>query len=104
MGCVLGSVAIFLPSALLVLFFFPVWQYLKKFVVVNRALEGINAVVVGLMWAASLYLLKDTSIMAFNIISLLNICVIAGTFLLLYYTKVPAPFIVLFCVSLGWIF
>src|SRR4029079_156410 len=26
LGCVIGSVAIFLPSALLVLFFFPVWQ------------------------------------------------------------------------------
>ncbi|RZJ79661.1 MAG: chromate transporter, partial [Chryseobacterium sp.] len=48
-GCIIGSVAIFLPSALLVLFFFPLWQYLKKFVVVYRALEGINAVVVGLM-------------------------------------------------------
>ena len=29
-GCIIGTVAIFLPSALLVLFFFPVWQYLKK--------------------------------------------------------------------------
>jgi chromate transporter len=30
LGCVIGSTAIFLPSALLILFFFPVWQYLKN--------------------------------------------------------------------------
>ena len=104
LGCVIGSVAIFLPSALLVLFFFPVWQYLKKFVVVNRALEGINAVVVGLMWAASLYLLKDTSIMSFRLISMMNIGVILGTFLTLYFTKLPAPIIVLVCIAIGWFF
>ncbi len=104
LGCVIGSVAIFLPSALLVLFFFPVWQNLKKFVVVYRSLEGINAAVVGIMWAATLYLLKDVSIISFNAISFLNIGVITGTFLVLQLTKVPAPFIVLLCLLLGWIF
>jgi chromate transporter len=104
LGCIIGAVAIFLPSALLVLFFFPVWQYLKKYVVVYRALEGINAVVVGIMWAATLYLLKDVSIISFTPISFLNIGVIAGTFLILQQTKIPAPFIVLFCLGLGWVF
>jgi chromate transporter len=104
LGCIIGAVAIFLPSALLVLFFFPVWQYLKKYVVVYRALEGINAVVVGIMWAATLYLLKDVSIISFDALSFLNIGVIAGTFLILQLTKIPAPFIVLFCLGLGWLF
>ena len=104
LGCLIGSVAIFLPSALLVLFFFPVWQNLKKFVVVYRSLEGINAAVVGIMWAATLYLLKDVSIISFNTISFLNIAVITGTFLVLQLTKIPAPFIVLLCLLLGWIF
>lgn len=104
LGCIIGAVAIFLPSALLVLFFFPVWQYLKKYVVVYRALEGINAIVVGIMWAATLYLLKDVSIMAFTTLSFLNIGVIAGTFLVLQLTKIPAPFVVLFCLLLGLVF
>ena len=104
LGCLIGSVAIFLPSALLVLFFFPVWQNLKKFVVVYRSLEGINAAVVGIMWAATLYLLKDVSIISFNTISFLNIGVITGTFLVLQLSKIPAPFIVLLCLLLGWIF
>jgi len=104
LGCVIGAIAIFLPSALLVLFFFPVWQYLKKYVVVYRALEGINAVVVGIMWAATLYLLKDVSIISFDTISFLNIAVISGTFLILQLTKIPAPYIVLFCLGLGLVF
>ena len=104
LGCIIGTIGIFLPSALLVLFFFPVWTYLKKYVVVFRALEGINAAVVGIMWAASLYLLKDISIFPLNITSFLNIGVITGTFLLLQLTRFPPPFIVLFCLLLGLIF
>ncbi len=103
LGCIIGSVAIFLPSALLILFFFPVWQYFKKFVVVYRSLEGINAVVVGIMWAATLYLLKDVSIIHFNWLSMFNICVIIGTILVLHLNKIPAPLIVVFCLLLGLI-
>ena len=104
LGCIIGSIAIFLPSALLVLFFFPVWQNLKKFVVVFRSLEGINAAVVGIMIAATLYLLKDVSIMSFSTVSLINIGVILGTFILLQYSKIHSPIIVLACLLFGLIF
>lgn len=103
-GCVIGTVAIFLPSTLLVLFFFPVWQYLKKYVVVYRALEGINAVVVGFMWAATLFLLKDISITSFTINSLITILVILVTFFILQFTKLPSPIIVIFCLLIGFVF
>ena len=103
LGCIIGSIAIFLPSALLVLFFFPVWQMLKKFVVVYRSLEGINAAVVGIMIAATLYLLKGVSIVPLNFISYIDIGVILGTFLILQYSKIPPPFIVLFCLLLGFL-
>lgn len=101
LGCVIGCIGIFLPSALLVLFFYPVWHNLKKYVIVFRALEGINAVVVGIMWAAFLYLLKDISITALNTVSFVNIFVIVGTFLLLNFTKIRSPYIVLGCLLLG---
>ncbi len=101
LGCIIGSIAIFLPSALLVLFFFPVWEYLKKYVIVYRSLEGINAVVVGLMWAASLYLLKDISIISLGYSELLNIAIIAATFCILQFTKIPPPLIVLSCLLAG---
>ena len=103
-GCIIGTIAIFLPSALLVLFFFPVWQYLKKFVVVYRSLEGINAVVVGVMWSAALYLLNGITYKNPSNQMMIGFAVIIGTFILLKYTKLPAPFIVLLCLVLGWIF
>jgi chromate transporter len=103
-GCVIASVAIFLPSALLVIFFFPIWNNLKKYAIVYRALEGINAVVVGIMIASTLYMMKDISLTEFKTVSILNIGVILGTWLLLAYGKIPSPLIVIICLILGWIF
>lgn len=104
LGCIIGAIAIFLPSALLVLFFYPVWHNLKRYPIVYRALEGINATVVGIMWAATLYLLHDISLSNFKTISIINIVVILGTFLLLYFTNIKSPYVVLGCLFLGWIF
>jgi chromate transporter len=102
LGCIIGSVAIFLPSALLVLFFFPIWSNMKKYATVYRALEGINAVVVGIMVASSLYMMKDftsgTTLMLW-----LNIAVGILTFILLQYSKLPSPVIVMICLLLGWV-
>lgn len=103
-GCVIGMVALFLPSALLVLFFFPVWQYIKKYVVVYRSLEGINAVVAGFMWAATLFLLKSMHVAEGSTETMISFGVIGSTFLLLRYTRIPAPVIVLGCLVLGWVF
>lgn len=101
LGCIIGCIGIFLPSALLVLFFYPVWHNLKKYVIVFRALEGINAVVVGIMWAAFLYLLKDISITSIDTVSFVNVFVIIGTFIVLTFTKIRSPYIVLGCLLLG---
>ncbi|MCS3798205.1 chromate transporter [Niastella sp. OAS944] len=103
LGCLIGSVAIFLPSALLVLFFFPIWHNLQRYVIVYRALEGINAVVVGIMVAGTIYMMRDISFIGFHTVSILNMAVILGTWLLLSFSKIPSPFIVLFCFLLGWI-
>jgi len=103
-GCLIGMIAIFLPSALLVLFFFPIWTNLKKYAVVYRSLEGINAAVVGIMVASTFYIMKDISITELRTVSFINIGVILGTFLLLNFTKIAPPFIVLGCLLLGFIF
>lgn len=104
LGCIIGAVAIFLPSALLVLFFFPIWNNLRKYAAVYRSLEGINAVVVGIMIASTFYLMKDISLLDVRLGSLINAIVIAGTFTLLQYTRIPPPLIVIGCVILGYIF
>ena len=105
LGCVFGAIAIFLPSALLVLFFFPIWNNLKKYVVIYRSLEGINAAVVGIMFGAFFYLLKDfclTNILNNNIDGWVSLAVIVCTFSLLHKTKIPPPFVVLMCLAIGW--
>lgn len=104
LGCIIGAVSIFLPSALLVLFFYPVWHNLKKYPIVYRAMEGINAAVVGIMWGATFYLLHDISIANFKTISIVNIIVIIGIFCLLHFTKIKSPYVVISCLLLGWIF
>ncbi len=106
-GCMIGMVAIFLPSALLVLFFFPVWNNLKKYTIIYRSLEGINAAVVGIITGACLFLIKDiftnTSVAVTPISAILDTLVIISTFMVLSFTKIRAPFIVIFCLLLGLI-
>lgn len=101
LGCLVGLVFIFLPSALIALFFYPVWSNLKKYAVVYRSLEGINAVVVGIMTASTFYLLRDLNISGDNLPGFMNIVVMVGTFLILTFTKLPSPIVVLICLLLG---
>ncbi|HEY1872758.1 MAG TPA: chromate transporter, partial [Chitinophagaceae bacterium] len=102
LGCLIGTVAIFLPSALLVLFFFPIWNNLKKYAAVYRSTEGINAAVVGILIASTLFIMKDISIVEAKTVSFINVGIILGTFLLLHYTRMPAPVIVGLCLLLGY--
>ena len=102
-GCVIGSVAIFLPSALLVLFFFPIWSNLKKYATVYRALEGINAVVVGIMIASCSYMIKDFNHFPTPMFWL-QVGMSTLTFFLLLYSRLPSPVIVMFFLLLGWLF
>lgn len=103
-GAMIGAVAIFLPSLLLVLFFYPIWNNLKKYTVVYRSLEGIKAATVGLMVASAFYVARDISILELKTISYLNLIVILSTTVLLSSTKIPPPVIALVCLLLGWIF
>lgn len=98
LGAILAPIAIFLPSMLLVLFFFPIWNNLKKHVMIYRALEGINAVVVGIMWAATFILFFAVNFTWYNVLIML------GTLSLLYFSRFPAPIIVLVCILMGWWF
>ena len=106
LGCFLGTLGLFLPSVLLVLFFFPVWNNLKKYAVIYRSLEGINAAVVGIMSGATCFLMKD---IVFDELwntpksGILDASFIVLTFLLLVFSKIPAPFIVIICLFFGWI-
>ena len=94
-GSIAGMVAIFLPSTLLLLFFFPVYQNLKQHVIIYRALEGINAAIVGIIWGTGLILFAEVNKGAFDWMGLVVVII---TFCLLQFTRVPSPLIVL-----GWL-
>lgn len=103
-GAITASLGVFLPSFFIVLFAFPFWQYMKKYAVVFRSLEGINAAVVGIMLGATLYFTKDLSISLLSetilvkVISLITI--LASTFLV-YRQKLATHWIVLLVILLG---
>lgn len=101
MGCLVATAAVFLPSTLLLLFFFPIYQNLKNHVIIYRALEGINAVIVGIIWASAILLLMEINKTQFDWVSIVT-CL--ATFALLQFTKLPAPFTVIACLILGIIF
>jgi len=102
LGCLIGMIAIFLPSALLVLFFFPIWNNLKKYAAIYRSIEGINAVIVGVMIASTFYIMKDISLLENARFSAVNALIIMGTILLLSFTRIASPIIVIVCLLLGY--
>ena len=101
MGSLVCIAGIFLPSTLLLLFLFPVYQNLKQHVIIYRALEGINAVIIGVIWASGILLMMAINHKA---IDWWSFVVVAITFLLLKFTKIPAPVIVGVCLFAGWLF
>lgn len=98
-GSMLSIVAIFLPSTLLLLFLFPIYQNIKQHAIIYRSLEGINAVIVGVIWASGIILFWEINKGGFH---WMNLVVAFITFALLRFTKIPAPLIVLGWLLLGW--
>jgi chromate transporter len=105
-GAFIGSLGIFLPSFFIVLFFFPIWQNLKKYAIFYRSLEGIYAAVVGIMLGAMLYFIKDIVLeidqfTTFNLMSYLFVFV-ASTYLI-YTHKLASQWVVLLTIALGFL-
>lgn len=96
LGSIVATVAVFLPSTLLLFFLFPVYQNLRKYVVIFRALEGINAAIIGLILASGLVLFQSMQF------AWTNVVVVLITLSILLFTKIPSPFIVLGWLLLGW--
>lgn len=99
-GALIGTVAIFLPGVLIILFLYPIWNEVKKHPLVTKAFEGISAASAGLILAAA-YLLSLS--MGNEWLQWQNIAVAVATVLLLLYTKVPSPVVVVGTLLLGFI-
>ncbi len=97
MGSIIAVLGINLPGLILILFIVPFWNDLKKITRIKNSLSGINAVSVGFMGAAFLLLIHPVGI------NYLSVSLIIITFLLLAYTKIRTPIIILAAVLLGLI-
>lgn len=98
LGGLIGVIGINLPGLILVLFIVPFWDDLKKISRIRHSLKGINAVSVGFIIAAFILLLIP---MGFNWLFLGIMCI---TFLLLNFTRVSPPLIVLAGILIGYLF
>ncbi|MDO7743503.1 MAG: chromate efflux transporter [Pedobacter sp.] len=95
-GGMVGVIGINLPGLILVLFIVPFWEDLKKITRIKHSLSGINAVSVGFIIAAFILLMKPVGL------DILSVTIIAVTFLVLNFTKISPPFIVLAGILLGY--
>ena len=96
LGGFLAVLGINLPGLILVLFIVPFWNDLKKITRIKKSLSGINAVSVGFIIAAFILLIKPIGF------QLLPISLIALTFLILNFTKINPPLIILIGIVLGY--
>jgi chromate transporter len=102
MGPVIGSlvavIGVNLPGLILILFIVPFWNDLKKITRIKNSLSGINAVAVGFMATALILLVRPFGL------NWMAYLIMVVTFLLLYFTKIKTPVIIIIGVLLGSIF
>jgi len=97
LGGFIAACGIFLPGTFLIFFVIRFWDSLKKYRVVRASLEGIHAASAGMVASAAFLLFEPID----N--SVLNVTVVIGTFLLLTYTKIPPPLIILAGLAAGFL-
>lgn len=100
LGGAIALVAIFLPAFLLVLGALPLWEGLRQFPAMQRAMQGINAAVVGLLLAAFYDPVWTSAVH-----SAVDFGLALAAFLLLVFWKLPPWLVVGACAlasGLGW--
>lgn len=97
LGGFIAACGIFLPGTFLIFFVIRFWDSLKRYRVVRASLEGITAASSGMVAAAAFILFQPIE----N--SVLNVSVVIGTFVLLAFTKVPSPLIILAGLLAGFV-
>ena len=94
-GGFISAAGIFLPGTFLIFFVIKFWDQLKKYRPVRAALEGINAVSSGMLIAGA-YLLFEPLENNFQ-----NILAIVTAYLLLQFTKISSPIIIIMGILTG---
>jgi chromate transporter len=103
-GIITATLAIFLPSLLLVVFFYPLWEYIHSNEALMPIFKGIQASTVSFMIASALYLSKDAILFqsdhAFTI-QPINALGVLMTLLFLQFRVLTPLFITILFFSLG---
>ena len=97
-GSLVAVIGVNLPGLILILFIVPFWDDLKKITHIKNSLSGINAVAVGFMATALILLIRPFGLNWWPYM------IITATFLLLDFTKIKTPVIIIIGVVLGLIF
>jgi chromate transporter len=95
LGAVMSSLGIFLPGTFLIFFVIRFWESFKKYRGVRASLEGITAASSGLVATSAIILFQPLE----N--TVLNFSVCIATFILLAFTKLPSPLIIVGGLILG---
>lgn len=100
LGGIIAIIAVFLPSFLLVIGILPFWEHLRSYKMMQYAILGINAAVVGLLISAFYYLIWTHTIVTGTDFSLTVL-----VFLLLNFWNYPPWLVIpLMAVVAGFIF
>jgi len=117
LGCLVGSIGIFLPGTLMIFFVYPMWDSIKNYKIIRRSLDGVIAVSAGLVLAAG-YLLflpvgfkwKEagsfhyTNLQSGDFVNYFNILLVILLSVLLTKIKIPTPVWVILSILAGIIF
>lgn len=96
-GAAMAALGVFLPGTFLIFFVIRFWEELKKYRIIRASIDGISAVSSGMILAATFLLfapLQDQPI---------NYFIMPATFLVLVFTKVSTPVMILIGLAAGFI-
>jgi chromate transporter len=89
LGAIMAALGVFLPGTFLIFFVIRFWEQLKKYRIIRASIDGVSAVSSGMILAATFLLflpLQNEPI---------NYLIMPATFLILVFTKIPTPILIL---------
>ena len=95
-GSIIAVLGINLPGLILILFIVPFWSDLKKIGRIKHSLSGINAVSVGFLLAAVIFMFRAQSF------QWQSLCILFGTFILLSFTRIKTPILIFTVIGLSY--
>jgi len=117
LGCVVGTIGIFLPGTLMIFFVYPMWDSIKNLKIIRRSLDGVIAVSAGLVLAAGYLLFLPvgfnwveansfhyTNLQQTNFVNYFDIGLVIVLSLMLTKVKIPTPVWVVLAILAGILF